>query len=300
MHNKSGIMKKIILLCSVAVALTACSRTQVDVQAHRGGMGLMPENTLAAMINAVDLGVNTLEMDLAVTSDGKVVLSHDLYFHPRYSTRPDGTSVEKSDPREYIWTMPYDSVLKYDVGVKENADWPEKKCQPAVKQLLSEVIAGVESYTAEKGLKSMKYNIEIKTSDKEGEGVNWPEYKQFVDVCATVLQACELGDRLIIQSFDPRALNYLNEKYPDFILSYLTRDTDVDFEKFMPLLNFTPEWISPNHKAVTAEFVAEAANRGMKVVTWTVDEPEEMQRVIDLKVDAIITNYPDRLLKLLE
>ena len=68
----------------------------------------------------------------------------------------------------------------------------------------------------------------------------------------------------------------------------------------MPLLNFTPEWLSPNFKAVTPEFLAEAAKRGMKVVTWTVDQPEDLQRMIDLKVDAIITNYPDRLLKLLE
>ena len=134
-------MKKIILLCSVALALASCCRTKIDVQAHRGGMGLMPENTLAAMINSVDLGVNTLEMDLAVTSDGKVILSHDLYFHSRYATRPDGTSIEKNDPKEYIWTMPYDSILKYDVGMKANKDWPEKKCQPAVKQLLSEVIS---------------------------------------------------------------------------------------------------------------------------------------------------------------
>ena len=293
-------MKKIILLCSVAIALASCCRTKVDVQSHRGGMGLMPENTLAAMINAVDLGVNTLEMDLAVTSDGQVILSHDLYFHPRYSTRPDGTSIEKEDAKEYIWTMPYDSVLKYDVGMKANEDWPEKKCMPAVKQRLSEVISAVENYTAEKGLKPMKYNIEIKTSAAAGEGENWLGYTQFVDVCAAELQACGLGDRLIIQSFDTRALNYLNEKYPDFILSYLTRDKDVDFEKFMPLLNFTPEWLSPNYKAVTAEFLAEAAKRGMKVVTWTVDEPEDLQRMLDLKVDAIITNYPDRLLNLLK
>ena len=293
-------MKKIILLCSVAFALASCCRTKIDVQAHRGGMGLMPENTLAAMINAVDLGVNTLEMDLAVTSDGKVILSHDLYFHSRYATRPDGTSIEKKDPKEYIWTMPYDSVLKYDVGMKANKDWPEKKCMPAVKQLFSEVIAGVENYTKEKGLKPMKYNIEIKSSAAEGEGVNWLEYTQFVHICAAELQACGLGDRLIIQSFDTRALNYLHEKYPEFILSYLTGAKDVDFDKFMPLLNCTPEWLSPNFKAVTPEFLAEAAKRGMKVVTWTVDEPEDLQRMVDLNVDAIITNYPDRLIKILK
>lgn len=294
-------MKRFVVFLTVVLATVASCGKKVDVQAHRGGMGLMPENTLAAMLNSVDLGVNTLEMDLVVTSDGKVVLSHDVHFHHRYSTRPDGSAVEKGQPKEYIWTMPYDSVLKYDVGVKYNEDWPEKKCIPAVKQLASEVIASVEEYTKKKGLKPMKYNIEIKSREDDNglEGVCWPDYKTFVDYCAPVLQNCGLGKRLIIQSFDPRALNYLHEKYPEFTLSYLTRDQDVDFEKFMGLLNFTPEWLSPPYKNVTAEFLAEAWSRGMKVVTWTVDDPQEMQRLIDLEVEAIITNYPDRLLKIL-
>ena len=294
-------MKRFVVFLTVALATVASCGKKVDVQAHRGGMGLMPENTLAAMLNSVDLGVNTLEMDLVVTSDGKVVLSHDVHFHHRYSTRPDGSAVEKGQPKEYIWTMPYDSVLKYDVGVKYNEDWPEKKCILAVKQLASEVIASVEEYTKKKGLKPMKYNIEIKSREDDNglEGVCWPDYKTFVDYCAPVLQNCGLGKRLIIQSFDPRALNYLHEKYPEFTLSYLTRDQDVDFEKFMGLLNFTPEWLSPPYKNVTAEFLAEAWSRGMKVVTWTVDDPQEMQRLIDLEVEAIITNYPDRLLKIL-
>lgn len=138
-------MSKIIILGLAIAALSSCSSRQtVDIQAHRGGMGLMPENTIEAMLNSVNLGVNTLEMDLVVTSDGKVILSHDRYFHHRYATRPDGTSVEWDQPREYIWTMPYDSVTKYDVGLKPNSDWPEKKCQPAVKQLASEVIDAVE------------------------------------------------------------------------------------------------------------------------------------------------------------
>lgn len=263
----------------------------------------MPENTLDAMLNAVDLGVNTLEMDLVVTADGKVILSHDRYFHHRYATRPDGTPVEWDQPREYLWTMPYDSVTRYDVGLKPNADWPEKKCQPAIKQLASEVIASVESYTKENGLKPVKYNIEIKSDfDDEGgiEGVHWPEYKEFVDYCAPVLQAAGLGDRLIVQSFDWRALNYLNEKYPEFTLSYLIRDYDLVFDEFMGRLDFVPEWLSPPHEIVTAEFLAEAWKRGMKVVAWTVDQPEEMKRLMDLKIDGIISNYPDRLIEIAE
>lgn len=271
--------------------------TIVDVQAHRGGMGLMPENSLPAMKNSVDLGVNTLEMDLVVSKDHKVLLSHDPYFHHRYSTRPDGTPVKRGEPAEYIYTMPYDSIAKYDVGMKFNDDWPEKQCIPAVKPLASDVITFIENYRKENGLDPMKYNIEIKSDYGDEEGTGWPEYKEFVDICAPLLASFGLGDRLIVQSFDDRALNYLHDNYPEFTLSYLIRDHDVDFEKFMSLLDFQPEWLSPPHQNVTAEFMAEARKRGMKVVTWTVDEPEEMERLIGLGVDGIISNHPDRLLK---
>jgi glycerophosphoryl diester phosphodiesterase len=271
----------------------------VDVQAHRGGAGLMPENTIEAMKNCLDMGVNTLEMDMVMTADGKIVVSHESYFHHRYSIRPDGTYVQKDDPKEYIYKMTYDQVAKYDVGSRPTDTWPDKKCFPAVKPLAEDLITFVENYTKENGLTPVKYNIEIKsdyTSSDGVEGKDWLEYKEFVDACAPVIASLNLGDRLIVQSFDDRALNYLHEKYPEFTLSYLIRDHDVDFDKFMGLLTFQPEWLSPPHQNVTAEFMAEARERGMKVVTWTVDETAEIKRLMDLKVDGIISNHPDSLL----
>ena len=115
-------MKKSTILM-LLLALVACQPKEsyrVDVQAHRGGMGLYPEESLAAMKNAVDLGVNTLEMDLCITQDRKVILSHDKYFHPRYSTRPDGTPVVEGDPEVYLFQLPYSEIVKWDVGMKPN------------------------------------------------------------------------------------------------------------------------------------------------------------------------------------
>lgn len=269
----------------------------VDVQAHRGGAGLMPENTLQSMKNAIDLGVNTLELDLQISSDGQVVVSHDAYFHPRYATRPDGSIIGKDDPREYIYTMPYSEVKKYDVGNRESEVWPGKVCMPAYKPLACELLDFTEEYAAKTGHSPMRYNIEIKSKTGKGEGKNWPEYHEFVDRCVELLLSKNLGDRLVVQCFDVRALNYMHEKYPQLKLSYLVDAKCTDLEAAMSLLDFTPEWISPHYSLVDAKFCQKAWGMGMKIVPWTVDEPEDIQRMIDLKVDAIISNYPDRLLK---
>lgn len=269
----------------------------VDVQAHRGGAGLMPENTLYSMQNAIDMGVNTLELDLQVSADGQVVVSHDAYFHSRYATRPDGSIVGKNDPKEYIYTMPYSEIKKYDVGNRVSEVWPEKACIPAYKPLANELLDFTEGYAAKTGRSPMRYNIEIKCRAGKAEGKDWPEYHEFVDKCMEVMLSKGLGDRLVVQCFDVRALNYMHEKYPQVKLSYLTGTKDKVFEEYMGKLNFVPDWISPHYSNVDAEFCKKAHEIGMKIVPWTVDEPEDIQRMIDLKVEAIISNYPDRLLR---
>ena len=271
----------------------------IDLQAHRGGAGLMPENTVSAMKTALDLGVNTLELDLQVSGDGQVVVSHDAYFHSRYATRPDGTEVRKSEPKEYIYTMPYDSVAKYDTGLRKSTVWPEKACLAEHKPLADELLDFTENYARENGLTMPRYNIEVKSRTGKGEGKNWPEYHEFVDKCMELLLSKNLGDRLVVQCFDVRALNYMHEKYPQVKLSYLVDKDDVDFEAYMSLLDFTPEWLSPHFSTVDETLCRKVREKGMKIVPWTVDEPSDIERMAELKVDAIISNYPDRLLKII-
>ena len=270
----------------------------VDVQAHRGGAGLWPENTLTSMTNATLMGVNTLELDLQISKDGQVVVSHDAYFHSRYATRPDGSIVKPEEPKEYIYTMPYDSVARYDVGIRPSDVWPGKEQSPAIKPLASVLIDSIETLVRQRGLDPMRYNIEIKCKQGKDEGINWPEYHEFVDRCVELLLSKNLGDRLVIQCFDVRALNYMHEKYPQLKLSYLTGKKDTDWDTYMGKLNFTPDWLSPEHSTVDAGMVENCRKAGIRLVPWTVDEESEIQRMLDLHVEAIISNYPDRVLKL--
>lgn len=315
-------MKKHLImgLCLMAtlISFSSCKQTEkeqpkyiVDVQAHRGGMGLLPANTLEAMKNAVDLGVNTLEIDIVVTKDKKVIMSHDKYFTAEETTRPDGTPMKKEDPRVYMWKLTYEEIAKYDVGMRQHPNYPEQKTLPAIRPLLSDVLTFIENYTKEKGMAPIKYNIEIKCDpDYNGgiEGQDWPVYNEMVDICLGVILPYNLGDRLIIQTFDERALAYMHEKYPELHLSYLVggeevrwkENKEMDFDTILGNIGFVPEWFSPASVFVTKSCVDEAHRRGMKVVTWTVDTKEEMLRMIDAGVDAIISNYPDRLLEVVK
>ena len=290
-------MKRFVLLAALLPVLAACgSQPSIDLQAHRGGAGLMPENTVSAMKNAMDLGVHTLEFDLQLSGDKQVVVSHDNYFHPRYSMRPDSTLIQKEDPKEYLYTMPYDSIVRYDVGLRFVERWPGQKKLSEHKPLATDLIDFTEQYAREQGLSPFRYNIEIKSRTGKGEGTLWPEYREFCDKCMEVLLAKGLGDRLVVQTFDVRALEYLHQKYPQVELSYLTED-ETEIAQILSQISFTPRWWSPNHEVVTRENVAYCHALGIKVVPWTVDKEDDIARMVECGADAIISNYPDRLIQ---
>src|SRR5580765_1503590 len=132
-----------------------------DVEGHRGCRGLMPENTIPAMLKAIDLGVTTLEMDVVITKDNKVVVSHEPWFETEITTKPDGSFVNPVEAMQLnIYQMSYDEVLKYDVGMKPHPRFPQQQKMKVVKPLLSDLIDSVEAYLVKKNLPKVRYNIE--------------------------------------------------------------------------------------------------------------------------------------------
>jgi glycerophosphoryl diester phosphodiesterase len=270
----------------------------VDVQAHRGGAGLMPENTIESMLNGLKLGANTLELDLHMTKDGQIIVAHDAHFHAGFTTKPDGSElIEEEVGKLLFYRLTYNEISKYDTGSKPYKRFPEQQKLATRIPLVSDLIDSVENHAAKNGFSQAFYNIEIKSDQELEKKKELPDYKTFADAVMQVLLSKNLGERLLVQCFDTRTLNYLHEKYPKTRLVYLVENLD-GFESNMKKLNFVPEVYSPYHKLVTPKFVENCREAGIKIIPWTVDDENDIKQMLDLQVDGIISNYPDRVLKL--
>ncbi|HUC81355.1 MAG TPA: glycerophosphodiester phosphodiesterase family protein [Flavisolibacter sp.] len=296
-------MKRNTILAVIASGLVACGTTQqataptqsgLDKQGHRGSRGLMPENTIPAMMKALELGVTTLEMDVVISKDNKVVVSHDVYFHQNITTTPEGKTLTKAEAeKRLLYTMPYDSIRKYDVGLKPHPDFPRQQKLAVQKPLLADLLDA-----AEKQNKNIHYNIEIK-SKPDNDGKKHPPIEEFVDLAMAVINAKGTAARTTIQSFDPRALQVMHRKYPAVTTSLLMEGSDKrTLDEQLQQLGFTPNVYSPHFSLVTPALMEQCRQKNIKVVPWTVNTMEEMQRLIALKVDGIITDYPDLFLQL--
>lgn len=262
-------------------------------EGHRGTRGLMPENTLPAMYKAVDLGVNTVEVDVVFSKDGQVVISHDVYFHADITTTPDGKQLTSKEGQQLVlYNMNYDSIKKYDVGLKVHPNFPLQKKIPAYKPLLAELIDSTNSYAASKG-KSILYNIELKTNPAN-DGTKNPPVEEFVDGVMKVVKEKKLERHCYLQSFDFRPMQIIHKKYPGIVTAILISGNDKrTFVQQLTELGYTPEMYSPHYSVVTPELVKECHTRGIKIIPWTVNSIEEMKKLRDMKVDGIITDYPD-------
>ncbi|MBS7564941.1 glycerophosphodiester phosphodiesterase [Mucilaginibacter sp. Bleaf8] len=273
------------------------AQQKLDVQGHRGGRGLMPENSIPAMLHAVDLGVKTLELDCVISQDGKVVVSHDVYMSADFMRKPDGSEITKGEEKQLLlYKMPYDSIRQYDGGTKPHAQFPDQKKVKTYKPLLADLIDSVEHYIKAKHLKPVYYNLEIKSSPT-GDNVAHPESESFVGSVMAVLNDKKVAKRVCIQSFDIRPLQILHKKYTKQTLSLLTFNQD-SFEASIAKLGFEPQIISPYFSNVTPTLVKDAHDHHVKVLPWTVNDEPSMKKMAELQVDGIISDYPDRLIKL--
>ena len=263
-------------------------------QGHRGCRGLMPENTIQAMLTALQLGVTTLEMDVVITKDKKVVLSHEPFFNHEISTKPDGSLVTEKEERGLnIFQMTYEEVKKYDVGLKPHPRFPQQKKIATYKPLLSDLLDSVHLYMTMAKRPFPYFNIETKCMPAT-DGIYHPKPEEFVELLMTVIREKEMEDHVIIQSFDFRTLQYLHIKYPHIKTAMLIEDYDKrSIEKQIETLGFQPTIYSPHYSLVNETLLKYCHERNVKVIPWTVNIKEEIERLKKMGVDGIISDYPN-------
>ncbi|MCB4807610.1 glycerophosphodiester phosphodiesterase [Tamlana sp. 62-3] len=268
---------------------------KVEVQGHRGERGHSPENTLIGFKNAILKGVDVIELDVVISKDKKVVISHEPYMSSLYVLTPQGDSISKAEEKQYnLYQMTYDSIKTFEVGLKGNIKFPEQKRIKAYKPLLSEVIDSIEAFVSANKLTPVGYNIEIKSVPSQY-GVYQPKPSVMVDLVMQVLNTKTIAGKWNIQSFDPAILNEMHEKYPDVTLAYLV--SKGDFKENLKLLNFTPNIYSPNYKLIKTKTVVDAIKaKNMKLIPWTVNDSIAISEQIHFGVDGIITDYPEKVL----
>jgi len=300
----------------VTMMMTSTNASAFDLEGHRGARGLAPENTLEAFTTALSIGVSTLELDLAMTKDDVLVISHDSRLNPDHTRGPDGKFLDAPGPAIHALTLA--EVKRYDVGrlkpgTAYAAAFPEQRGMDGVRiPALTELFELVRH----RGAHQVRFNIETKLTPTSGGET--PDPETFTAAFVKAVRAAGLTARVSLQSFDWRTLVIARRVAPEIERVCLTmdggpgdtlqrgRDGPSPWTAGFDIDDFggsTPRLVSaagcavwsPLFRDITPETLAESKSLGLKVIPWTVNEPAEMARLIGLRVDGIITDYPDRL-----
>lgn len=301
------------LLAAAALTLTPLLACAFDAQGYRGARGLAPENTLPGFAAALSLGVSTLELDTSITKDGVVVVSHDARLNSDITRGPDGRWL--NPPTRAVRELTLDALGHYDVGrIKPGSEYsyryPDQKRMDGVRM---PTLAQVFQLARSAGNGEVRFNIEIKTSPEKPTDTLAPE--SFAKTLLATIEREGMSSRVSIQSFDWRALKAVQVLSPSIPTSYLSSQQSfldnitagkaegsawtagVQFRDHGSIPKMVKAaggaiW-SPYYAELSADLVKEAHALGLKVIPWTVNQTEDMARLIDWGVDGLITDRPD-------
>jgi glycerophosphoryl diester phosphodiesterase len=308
-----------LFILTAAILISGCA-TVIDVQGHRGARGLMPENTLPAFTRAIDLGVSTLELDVGITRDRVVVVHHDIHLNPDIARNGNGEWLVNKPPS--IYSLSYAQLQTYDVGRLKPGTAYQKRYpeQQALDDVKIPRLVDVLELVKKSGNNAITVSIETKISPLTPEATLPPE--AFVDAVLKVLADTGMSSRVILQSFDWRTLRYAQKVAPYLPTVYLsaqqkfldnivsadakpspwTAGFALEKHKSVPaMVQAAGGWVwSPYYGDVTPATIAEAKGLGLKVVVWTVNELKQIEKMLDLGVDGIISDRPDIALKVVK
>lgn len=264
-----------------------------DWQGHRGARGLVPENSIPAFLKALEFpGVQTLEMDVVISSDNGVIVSHDPWMSAEICSHPNGNPVTTEEqPGLNLFKMTTAEIGQYDCGLRPHPRFPQQLKMAVHKPTLEAVVAAVNDYCRKHKHIFPKYNIEIK-SQPDWDNVYTPTPDVFARLVVEEVKNLGIRDKTCIQSFDIRSLKAVHAIDPKITLAYLV-EAPVKLKEALQLIGFTPNIYSPYYGLLSDEELKYAHEAGMKVIPWTVNDQEQMKQLMQRGVDGIITDYPN-------
>lgn len=286
----------IISLCTLLLPIFSMGQNMdepsFDWQGHRGCRGLMPENSIPAFLKALEFPISTLELDLAVSKDDVLIVSHEPWMSHQICSKPNGSPIDSQEAMKLrIRDLTYDEIKKYDCGSRGNKRFPAQIKMAVHKPSLANVVMEVKTYCEKNNRPLPQFNIEIK-SDPRGDGVFTPTPDVFAKL---VLDECtELGilDKSCIQSFDVRPLQAIHQMAPNVTLALLVENLD-GIDKNLKKLGFQPAIYSPYYLLLRKKGIKKLHEMGIKVIPWTVNSVKAMKKLKRQGVDGIITDYPN-------
>ena len=281
-----------LAILAACALLAASGALAFDLQGHRGARGMAPENTLPAFAAALATGVSTLELDVGVTRDGVVVIHHDRRLNPDVARGPDGQWIAAPGP--LLRSLDYAQLRRYDVGrlrpgSETAARYPEQKPADGARiPRLAELFALVKKA----GNDTVRFNIETKISAAAPDETLAPA--PFVRALLAEIRAAGVAARTTVQSFDWRTLQVVEQEAPGIATAYLTGRRRAGISQPKSVHAAGGRIWSPNYEELDSAELVEARALGLRVIPWTVNEPAFIERYLDLGVDGMISDYPER------
>lgn len=292
-------MKKHLFLLAFPILLVHIAKSQTmqtqtfDWQGHRGCRGLLPENSIPAFLKALEFPqITTLELDLAVSKDRQLIVSHEPWMSESICSKPDGTSVTKAEAMNLkIMELTYDQIKTYDCGSRGNSRFPEQQAMKTFKPSLADVLEEVKNYCFLRAKPLPRFNIEIK-SHPEGDGIFTPPVEEFAQLVVDELNRSGIKEKSCVQSFDVRALQAVKKLDESVTLALLVENLD-GVDKNLERLGFKPDIYSCYYLLLRKKTVKKLHEQGIKVIPWTVNSVKAMKKLRRWGVDGIITDYPN-------
>ncbi|MCA8833023.1 glycerophosphodiester phosphodiesterase family protein [Hymenobacter pini] len=268
-----------------------------QVHGHRGCRGLLPENTLPAFLKAVELGVDVIELDVVISADWQVVVSHEPWMSAAICRTPDGQPISADAPTQHnLFALPYARIRQYDCGLTQHPAFPQQRPQSAYKPLLREVLYAVDAHCQQLGRAPVGFSVEIKSSPA-GDAVWHPAPLEFLQLVIEVLSQCNALPRTTLLSFDKRILQLAHRLYSSLPLCLLVED-ERPVAEHLQELGFLPHIYGPDFRLLDDGLVTELRQIQVKLVPWTVNALPDMEAVLRFQPYGITTDFPDRLLAL--